>query len=179
MQRLVLLALACIWGIAGAQPINSRPTGESGSAARFLGALELASLRSGVRVVQAEGRITAQHVACVDAHPTDLFHPVAQRFVERELSAEEQATADAFFAGPLGRKLLGFVVAAGEAGLPVNLASLLADINAEEQSLAQAFLDSSAGDKILIKSLFRKGAARQEVVAKGREVLRSCMRARQ
>src|SRR5262245_19478038 len=119
MQRLLWLALACIWGIASAQAIDTRPSGGSGSAARFLGALELASLRSGVRLVQAEGRITAQPVACVDAQPTDLFHSVAQRFLERELSPDEQATADAFFAGPLGRKLLGFVVAAGEAGLPV------------------------------------------------------------
>jgi hypothetical protein len=129
-----------------------------------------------VRVVHEEGRVTAQHVACVDAQPVELFQPAAKRFLERELSPEERTAADAFFASPLGRKLHNFVVAAGGSGLPVDLSSLIVELNDEDQTLAQVFLDSSAGDKLLVKSLFRKGTARQEVVAKSREVLQACLR---
>ena len=179
MQRLASIAILCICSIAGAQAIEALPPRESGTAVRFLGAFELATLRTAVRLLQAEGRITAQQVACVDAQPTDLFYPAAQRFLERELLPEEQSTADVFFAGSLGRKFFGFVVASGEAGLPVNLASLVADINGEDQLLAQAFLESGAGDKLLIKALFRKGTTRQEVVARSREVLQSCINMRQ
>ena len=179
MQRLASIAILCVCSIAGAQAIEALPSREPGAAVRFLGALELATLRTGVRLLQTEGRVTAQQVACVDTQPTDLFHPAAQRFLQRELLPEERGIADVFFAGPLGRKFFGFVVASGEAGLPVNLASLVADINGEDQLLAQAFLESSAGDKLLIKALFRKGTARQEVVARSREVLQSCIHTRQ
>jgi len=173
MLRPALFVLLLTFGsaLAQTQPV---PQVHAGPTARFLAATESASLRLGSRVVLAEGSITKQFVACVDALPIDLYYPVVVRFLERELSPEERAEADAFFASELGSKFLNSVQAAASSGLPVDLSSLVANLSDADDLLPRNFLENSAGEKLLVKSLFRKGPARQEVAAANREMLKSC-----
>ncbi len=140
--------------------------------------MEYGSLRAAVHLVNQEGRLTQNQIDCLNRQPEDLYHSIMTNFYERDLSSEEQRLSDSFFSGVYGKKLKLFVDEAARTGLPFTIAPALSQLTEDEQKEALAFLESSAGNKILVQALFRKGSVRQEVVSRSRAVMQGCMNAR-
>ena len=118
----------------------------------------------GIRLAREQGTVSSAQAECLVRQPSSVFHNAMNHFYESSLAPNEQRDADAFFSSSFGQQLSTNFVRAVAQGKPIPMDAILAAGAKPENRDASAFLESSAGDKILIQGLFRRGETRQEVV---------------
>lgn len=91
------------------------------------------------------------------------------------LTEDERVSSDAFFASPFGLQMMQMVDSAVVTGTDIVLDLRQLDTGGANAKDIEAFLTSTAGDKLFVQLLYRKGATRQEVRAKSRQVVMQCM----
>jgi hypothetical protein len=121
-----------------------------------------------------EGRVSGSTVDCVNKLDRTSFTPVLAQLVTRALSVREIAAATQFFESALGRKYVQHGIAQLYQAVGAVAPDPTPNFSDAELRSITAFSRSSAGDKIMVKRVFEAPAARETIVAKVQELLKSC-----
>jgi hypothetical protein len=152
---------------------------QSGAADRLVATMHLddvtlLGLQLGLQRGLREGKVSAKTLECVNQLDGTTFAPVFVQAAAANLSAQEIASATAFFESAPGRKYIKSGIFQLYQAIGIAAPDPEPSFSDADSQAIAAFSRSSAGDKLLVKRILDSPETRQAVGARVQQLLNGC-----
>jgi len=134
----------------------------------------LLGLRLGLQRGIHDGKTSPKTLECVSKLDRGTFSPVFAQAVDANLSAQEVASATAFFESGPGRKYIDSGIFQLYDAVGVTSPNPEPIVSERDREAVTAFSRTSAGDKLLVKRIFDSVELRSAISARIQQVLNGC-----
>ncbi|HYL19126.1 MAG TPA: hypothetical protein VEV20_10605 [Burkholderiales bacterium] len=169
-----LLAIALLLGA----PAASAQV-QSNAAARLVSAMRiddvtLLGLRLGLQRGIRDGKTSPKTLDCVSKLDRSTFAPVFAQAIAANMSAQEIASATAFFESAPGRKYIDSGIYQLYDAVGFSSPDPEPSVSEADMQAVTAFSRTSAGDKLLVRRIFDSPEIRGAIGARIQQVLNGC-----